>query len=475
MKHEPVIAAEIRAQRVPPTVLVGLLVLAGVYLWVELHAPLNHDVAWLLDAGGRWVGGQQLYVDIIELNPPLIFYEYAGLTLGTFSKPFLIAGVIVAITVSSWWAARLKGAGWGIATFVLCVASGILDFGQRDHLAAIVAIPYLFAGRAHRNERVLIGVWAFLGFGLKPYLMLIPLGATLGRMLRERSIRPAISPENLTIGFLSVAYVAAATVAHPEYFTAMVPLARLVYFAYGASFTGEPVTIPLLALAAVIAAIGATKREFWPQTGALIGAIASYLLQGRFWTYQLVPAVALIFLLLLLMSDSPRDRRRFAIVLIVIAVMGSVMFARFRRHYADLIPRDATAVLFLSPHLGSAYPAVVDRNVTHASHYPALWTLPGAFRLLHDPGATAEAQSRAADVIRETRRTLVDDILRYCPNPIFADVRKRKPYFNGPFDFIAFLSGDPRFSGYRVGEKIGTFQLYHRVEPCPPNARAQLL
>lgn len=473
MKNERITAAATSGVGSSILVLGPILILAVTYFFVELRAPLNHDVAWLLDAGSRWMRGQRLYVDIIELNPPLIFYVYAGLTLGTFDPALLVAGVVAAMVASSLWAARLNGARWGVATFVVCAASGVIDFGQRDHLAAIVAIPYLWADRANARERALIGAWCFVGFGLKPYLMLIPAGATLARMVRDRSLRPAFAPENIVLGLLSLAYVAATAVVYPAFFTSMIPLAQLVYFAYGAGFTGETITLPLLSLALVTAIAAATQRQLWPAVGALTGAVASYLVQGRFWTYHLVPAVALTFVVLLMISRHRDQRRRFAFTLVVIAVLGAVLFARFRRQYEDLIPPGATSVLFLSAHLGSAYPATVDRRVVHASRFPAMWTLPGASRRIRDPGASAEERSRAMVVVADTRRALVDDILLYCPDPIFADVRARKPYFGGPFDFIAFLSADPRFGGYRAGEKVGMFRLYRRIHPCPPRQAAR--
>ena len=38
-----------------------------------LAPPLNHDVAAILNFAERWVGGERLYRDLIDVNPPLIF------------------------------------------------------------------------------------------------------------------------------------------------------------------------------------------------------------------------------------------------------------------------------------------------------------------------------------------------------------------------------------------------------------------
>ena len=38
-----------------------------------LAPPLNHDVAAVLAFSQRWLAGERLYVDLIDVNPPLIF------------------------------------------------------------------------------------------------------------------------------------------------------------------------------------------------------------------------------------------------------------------------------------------------------------------------------------------------------------------------------------------------------------------
>ena len=50
-------------------VLLAALVLV---LATALSSPLKDDVAWLLYVARKWLGGQRLYVDLVEVNPPLI-------------------------------------------------------------------------------------------------------------------------------------------------------------------------------------------------------------------------------------------------------------------------------------------------------------------------------------------------------------------------------------------------------------------
>lgn len=449
----------------PPIRLVApILVLAGLCFAAQLSGPLNHDVSWLLEAGTRWSHGQRLYVDVIELNPPLVFYVYGLVSAGTFARAAFTAGVVASIAVSSLWAARLNRERWAMATFLVCVACGILDFGQRDHLAAIVAIPYVWANRAGRGERAAIGAWSFLGFGLKPHLMLIPAGATLARMIQERSWRPAVAPENLVLGLFSIAYVAAALALYPAYFSDIVPLTRLVYFVYGRPFPGEALTAVMLCLC-VAALIAGARERLWAETGALGGSIGSFLLQGRFWTYHLVPAVALALLVLMLILDRRSLRRRWWNV--ALAVLAALMVVPAARpDYPGHIPLGAKSVLFLSTDISAAYPEAFDRGVVNASPYSQLWTLPGAWRIVHDPSASETRRQSALAVLADTRRRVVDQLVQHCPDPIFVDEQPPTELFGGRFDFLAFFSADPRFTGYRPTGQADGFRVYRRDSPC---------
>src|SRR5690348_9425733 len=46
----------------------------GAVLFATLGSPLKDDVAWLLHIANQWLHGRRLYVDIVEVNPPLIVW-----------------------------------------------------------------------------------------------------------------------------------------------------------------------------------------------------------------------------------------------------------------------------------------------------------------------------------------------------------------------------------------------------------------
>ena len=57
-----------------PLLLAGMVFLVAVLL--RQMVPLNTDVSWLLVLCERMLDGQQLYRDIIEINPPMAAFAY---------------------------------------------------------------------------------------------------------------------------------------------------------------------------------------------------------------------------------------------------------------------------------------------------------------------------------------------------------------------------------------------------------------
>src|SRR5271166_3658609 len=81
-------------------------------LATDMRSPLKDDVAWLLYVARKWLGGKELYTDLVEVNPPLIIWLYAipaGLANWLGVEPKLIAAPFFAALVlgASWWTATL--------------------------------------------------------------------------------------------------------------------------------------------------------------------------------------------------------------------------------------------------------------------------------------------------------------------------------------------------------------------------------
>src|SRR5438105_10813977 len=62
-----------RLSRLPWLLLAFVFVVA---IMLRQVLPLNTDVSWLLTIGERVLDGQRLYVDIVEINPPMAVLAY---------------------------------------------------------------------------------------------------------------------------------------------------------------------------------------------------------------------------------------------------------------------------------------------------------------------------------------------------------------------------------------------------------------
>jgi hypothetical protein len=457
LKHERVIATG-RAIA-PQLAVVALIALACVaaFAFYTSRAP-GRDVAWLIEASRRWLEGAVLYRDIIEVNPPLIFYETVALTGADPTPNHFAAGVCVAMASSALWIFRLKDGYTATAALIAMIIGGFADFGQRGHLALIFVLPLLVADKRPTWERIALGLWAFLGVGLKPTLLPIPIAAAACKAFNARSLRPLFALEIVTIVLAGAAYVLLAFLVHPLYFSSIVPIGELVYYVYTAGFR-----TPFVSISAVVVLIGLSKPRS-PLAWAMMAALLNFYLQRAGWSYQMVPAIGLaIFLCLTEASKS---------ALYAALSIGLVGFQLLRvppKAYSDPIPVDARSVAILCANLWCAYPIAVQRGVRNDTRYPALWTLPGAWDIAGDPTEPAARRGRAEDVLQEQRSIIRGDILRQRPQYILTDARPVKPYFAGRFDYIAFLGP---FPGYQKIGRRGIFDIW--TLQTAPSRRAKM-
>src|SRR5260221_13366111 len=62
--------------KLSPLAWVLIALIFAVAIRLRQIVPLNTDVSWLLTIGERVLDGQRLYVDIVEINPPMEVFAY---------------------------------------------------------------------------------------------------------------------------------------------------------------------------------------------------------------------------------------------------------------------------------------------------------------------------------------------------------------------------------------------------------------
>jgi hypothetical protein len=252
-----------------------LLLVLAVVTFAALRSPLKDDIAWLLYVARRWMAGRELYVDVVEVNPPLIVWlsavplalsRWLDLDIQVVAMPTFILGVLA----SAWWCASLLRQQGGlfenrvtvfalIGIVLLVMPAG--ELGQREHLLVAAVLPYLvlFAGsldgiRPRVRDALVAGVIAGLGCALKPrhaglFVVLECLALTRG--MRPWRLLP------IAAGLTMAAYAVMIAAWSPAYLRRAVPMALALYGATDVPFlrllldsavliAGEAVAVALL-------------------------------------------------------------------------------------------------------------------------------------------------------------------------------------------------------------------------------------
>ena len=404
------------------------------------HVPPVPDVATFLDGTNRWLHGATLYVDYREINPPLIFYEFVALTGGFGTSRTFVAGVVIATTLSALWIARHHGARLGLGVVVSISFAGMTEFAQREHLLLIFVLPYLLA-RGTTVERSLMGLWAFFGVALKPhFLPIVALPALLEAWRNPRSLFDA---QKVALGTACVAYVIAVQLFYPIYFNEIVPWARRIY-SYHAQL--PPIILMQVAIAFIAVLLADEARR--PLAAAVVGAVASYILQGRFWPYHFIAAAGLAMVL----CFWQRRLALWAVFLFIQAYRGPYV----RPPHAT-IPEGVDRVAVLSMHPSASYPTIVGCGVTNTMRIIGLGWLPAGWTIVNDRRQPQAERQKAQALLLRERALLRRDIIERDTQVIIADARARKPYFDYPIDYMKFIGP---FPGFRLVRKDGDFEIW---------------
>jgi hypothetical protein len=491
----------------------------------EFATFARSDMAFLLYAAGRVLDGARLYVDVVEINPPLIVAinlppVLLARALGVSDIAVYRVLVVLALLGSlafSWWALNwVFGPGREplrrrlllVLAFALFLAPGN-DFGQREHLLVALTLPYLLLAAARAGGRpappwpaAAAGVLAGVGLALKPHYLLVWAAVEAYAAWRRRARR--LSPEAAgTVVFLAI-YVAAVALVTPEYFRLVATLGP----AYG-GYLRDPflhvlVTAPgtTVCYLAVFTWAALARRSRHPGLWAVvaIALVASFVAgaaQQKGWTYHFYPPVVLaLFLLGLAVLDVERPLRRtvqqayaaVAFAALATGVFWAVTLAAIRVAHRDPVREREQAQLdqlvaavrrhapphgslyVLSYTIGSSFPLVNYSGVSWASRFPHLWIVEAAYQ--DQLQGTEPVRYRPRERMPVAERYLNDavyqDLARYHPDVLLVLWQARDVQQNGlrRLDYLGYFGRDPRIAaqlgGYRLAEEVGQYHLYVR-------------
>lgn len=456
-------------------VLTVALLAAALAIGVFVPVP---DVTWLQIAAQRALHHQQLYRQVLEVNPPLSVFIYApallladrvGLQPEAATAALCVLAIVVSLALSGAILRPMTGSdpvrGWKLAAagaFVLGVMPAAA-FGQREHLATIALLPFLAVTamradlrRPHWLPAILAGLGLGVALALKPHFAAIVVLPALWAW-RKGAFRPLVQPEYwagaLTLGGFAIAVLAR----FPDYANDIVPLLRDVYLPIRAPLWQLLVlpAIPLAAGAALAALLMRLDPRLLaaPMLAALGGAVA-FLAQGKGWPYHAYPMLAFAALGLLgsaAMTPWARahawsriDRPMLLVppLAALVWLTANVDSGPLERAVAAAAPA-SPSLIAVSGNLGVGMPVVRALHARWVGSGPSLWISDGVLRR-EEAQRLTPAQRLRLDALMEAERTrLAQDIRAGRPDVVLFD-RKR-------FDWRAWAMTDTGVAGALAG------------------------
>lgn len=273
------------------------------------------------------------YVDMFDVNPPLIWYLdtipsfLSSLVQMPQTLTFNICMVLLMVfsgLATTYVLSKIKATPLEEMAF-LGLIFGLLffnfhlrfDFGQREEIFVLFYMPYLALRYArYRNieigkrEAVILGLSGAIGICLKHYFVLVAalvefamlVAFSGGKQLRS-GLKKLVSPENLTIVIFALAYLGhfllAPRAMQDNYFGFLVPAFAKGYYFWDTSLANSlaaPDKRGVFFLCAVGCglAILASRRFtlFIPLAVFTLTSIIPYLMQFKGWPYHDIPVFA---------------------------------------------------------------------------------------------------------------------------------------------------------------------------------------
>jgi hypothetical protein len=393
------------------------------------------------------------------------------------------------------------------------------NFGQRDVLAFLMLLPYIFsmidraggAPAAGRGLQILLGFSAGFGLCLKPFLFAAPVLLEFLLLVLTRNFRMLVRAETIAMAITVGTYAAAILVFARDYVDFALPLIRAVYWAYDDS--GRLIlerfresTLPAAYALGIALMTFSFNRTHAVLVTAIAGFSVSYWVQGKGFPYHAYPILgaSCVYLAFSIVHglDAIRRRTRIArmgirwliaaVLLLVALPVLREPFARAQEwyRYADrtdgLWGQSRQAVIgrlqtlgvkptdylyAISTHPNPGFPTVNYLGTQWAGRTVAQFAIPALVRKreVTDPAILREIDRATALQLE----IVVGDLSRHPPKYVMVEARQwRLGLAYRPFDDIAYYTRDPAFARlwncYDEIDPVDQIRLFQRRDNCRP-------
>ena len=479
------------------------LALLAVAVLIRAVGDVDADVAWQLWIARQLNHGAHLYRDIVETNPPLWFWmampvDRLADLIHVRSDHLLImlisGGVALSVSATqNLLPAMTEGRRAAILSYAALVLAAMpgMDFGQREHIALIGAVPYAALTAARRAQQPVptalafaVGAGAALGFALKHYFLIVPLLLELWLLLGlGRKWRP-LRPETAAIACVGALYAAAVLLWARDYLTNMVPMLLLAYGATGAKHLVElfqpPVIAGLATIAFLLPALRLRDEESslgGSLTVAAVGFAGVYFLQAKGWSYHALPLLGCAAIALAWTVIAGGNASRFtllaapALLLLpfTIAAQHALREPQSGKDIENAVKsmRAGETVAFVSADPSFGWRVIPEKGLRFVLRSNGFWMIQAIVTNEQRGGADPRLTQLGRRIIRET----VEDF--ECTPPRRIIVKRPRPRSTGEFDILAFFQRDPQFaallSHYHPVERTSV-EVFELRTPLAPSA-----
>lgn len=474
--------------------------------------PTKDDISWLILNAEALLDGEELYKTIIETNPPLSVLLYvpavmverlSGLRAELAS---LIITALIGLAVARFVRRRLDLAGVDgggrleAAVALVFVVLPLGAYGQKDHVAALIALPFfvelaLFSD-GRRKMSFLSGVLLGLSIAIKPQFalaVLLPCVWMTARAWRKgERFWPllVVNRATMTAGLLVVTFQGLVYWLFPAFFRDVLPIVLEVYVPVRQSlatllFSRMGLLFPALLLLPFLYGARTTLVEVIGAAG--LGFFAAFLIQGKGWPYHLFPATS--YGLFLFCAEvlprvwTERRNRSPTVVLLMTATVLSI-----HSLWMTLTWTDWSALTRAIQATGVQQPTILNIAASHDVGHPSTrdagghWVGTFSCRWI-----TVLATNRALDGAKGTDHDALASWVAYDRQVLRRDIAERRPDLilvdrRGTFDWLAWAREDPDtarlLESYRpAGEvtdygDVGSIELLRRSEESGHDADA---
>lgn len=434
---------------------------------IQAAAYLNHDVAWFAWGANRMAHGAVLGRDLIEPNFPLAYLIYFPALL--FSSIIGLSAavklwVVCLIGLSGILCARRLKKHDRIAFLTVfglfCALAMPREYGQREHIAFLLVLPYCISSKDARAPAILVGVMAGIGFAIKPHFLIALAVVEIGR-------KP-FRIEQLSLIAAGALYAAVILLFFRPFVFEMLPVTHAVYWAFDRSGQlGEIAVAASMAAITLMASQTARSRTAKTLAIAAAGFLLAAIAQQRLYSYQLLPMWGFISVSSAVLLANRRKLYRmigFSLIGGVAVATGpaSVKWWHDSEDRQSTIPQlialldQRASFTVFSVHPYPAFPTALHTWATYTGLSNSHWFLP----------AVAQSGGFNKDAVKQAIRLARADLASF-PAIVVVDTNWRRhtesdPHWNGLDFLLRDTAIRKMWKKYQFVKSVGPYDFYVR-------------